>query len=98
MESEADRLAMIQAVGGEPFTTDKPAPLLGVFEREPQEALADGRVVSNYVPILESRSSDVAAHGLMKGSAVIRQKDGAQYVVRDLLDDGTGMTRLVLGK
>jgi hypothetical protein len=97
-ESEADRLAMVQAVGGEEFDTGRPTSLLGVFDREAEQNFVGDHVVETRVPTLTCRSSDVAAHDLKKGSAITRVSDGSAFRVQRLEDDGSGMTTIRLTK
>lgn len=95
LESEADRLAMVQAVG-EPFSTAKAEKLWLVFDREYLaqqlgEFTTDGRN-----PLALGRTSDIAQHELVKQSVITRDADGAKYSVKQFKPDGVGMTLLVL--
>jgi hypothetical protein len=96
IESEADRLAMIQAVGGEEFDTGYTERLWGVFDRDHALAFAGEHTSSVKRVTLQCRSSDVAAHSLVKDSVIRRLADDSSYRVRDFEPDGTGMTVLVL--
>lgn len=96
LESEADRLAMIQAVG-EPFTTSRPEKLWLIFDREFIEEVMGNIPVIGRKPVALGRTSDVASHELVKQSVLTRDADGSKFAVRDFHPDGTGMTLLVLG-
>jgi hypothetical protein len=96
-ESEADRLASIKALGGEPFSTGHAEKLIGVFDRPSVDSFGQVIAVKNRKPELLVRESDVSKHGLVKQSLITRDSDGASYVVRDLDPDGTGMTVIALG-
>lgn len=96
LESEADRLAMIQAVGGEEFDTGHAERLLAIFDRAYEESVLTGHVVANRRPILHCRTSDIAAHELVKQYKVTRVSDGSVFFVKDFEPDGTGMTIVVL--
>jgi hypothetical protein len=95
LESEADRLAMVQAVG-EPFSTSRPEKLWLIFDREFIEQTVGNFRNEGRRPIGFCRSSDVALHELVKDSALTRDSDGAKYFVKRFEPDGTGMTLLVL--
>lgn len=97
LESEADRLASIQANGGELFDTGRPVRLWGIFERPFEEVLLSEHAFASRRPELLCRTSDVAAHALVKQSRITRVADGSSFSVKELEDDGTGMTVLVLG-
>lgn len=91
IESDADRLALIQAVG-EQFDTGKPARMWAIFDEAYLESDLDRFTVANREPMLTCRTSDVAAHELVKQSKVTRVSDGSEYYVKDFEPDGTGMT------
>lgn len=97
LESEADRLAMIQAVG-EPFSTGSPQKLYGIWDCPSIDI--DGGVipVKDRKPQIECRESDVALHALVKKSPIARDADGTSYSVRDFDFDGTGMATILLGE
>lgn len=97
IETDATRLAMIKAVGGEEFDSGCTESLWGVFDRESVEAIVGDHVVRTYRPRLECRTADVETHGLVKGSVLKRVSDGRQFAVKDFEDDGTGMTVIILG-
>lgn len=97
IETDADRLATIQAVG-EQFDTGKPTRLWAIFDEAYLETDLDRFTVANREPMLQCRTSDVAAHELVKQSKVTRVADGASYAVKDLEPDGTGMTIIRLQK
>jgi hypothetical protein len=89
-ESDADRLALIQAVG-EQFDTGKPTRMWAIFDEAYLESSLDRFTVANGEPMLQCRTSDVALHELVKQSKVTRVSDGSAYFVKDLEPDGTGM-------
>lgn len=96
IETDATRLAMIKAVGGEQFDSGRPDYFWGVFAREFAEGVAGDQVVEIRQTSIECRTSDVAAHRLVKDSVITRVSDGAQYRVKRFEDDGTGMTTVIL--
>jgi hypothetical protein len=93
-ESEADRLALIKAVGGEKFSTGYTEDLWGIFDHEFSESPTGQLIVETRKPMITCRTSDVALHGLIKDSAIERIKDGAKYFARRFEPDGTGMTMI----
>lgn len=94
-ESEADRLAMVQAVG-EAFSTSRPEKLWLIFDREfIEQSLGNFRIETGK-PVVFGRSSDVALHELVKDSPITRDLDGAKYFCKRFEPDGTGMTLVVL--
>jgi hypothetical protein len=97
MESEADRLASIKALGGEPFSTGHAEKLIGIFDRPTVDSFGQVIAVKNRKPELQVRESDVSKHGLVKQSVLTRDSDGSTWTVRDLDPDGTGMTVVTLG-
>lgn len=96
IESDATRLLMIKAVGGEPFSTGRPEKLWGIFDREYEESAVGEFVVANRRTIIQCRESDVDLHELVKNSSITRDADGRTYSIADLEHDGTGMTVVVL--
>jgi hypothetical protein len=97
IETDADRLATIQAVG-EQFDTGKPTRLWAIFDEAYLETDLDRFTVANREPMLQCRTSDVAAHELVKQSKVTRVADGSSWFVKDFEPDGTGMTVVRLSK
>jgi hypothetical protein len=97
LESEADRLASIKALGGEPFSTGFAEKLIGIFDRPSVDSFGQVIAVKNRKPELAVRESDVAKHSLVKQSVLTRDSDGSTWTVRDLDPDGTGMTVISLG-
>jgi hypothetical protein len=95
IESDADRLAMIQAVG-EAFDTGSPTTLYAIFDRPHEDVLIGEIVVVARRPVLYCRTSDLVAHSLVKQSKVTRVSDGRSYFVKDLEDDGVGITVVAL--
>lgn len=96
-ESEADRLAVLQAVGGEEFDTGHTDRLWAVFDIPSFDTEGLPIPVRNRKPVLTCRESDVVLHDLVKQSPVTRVSDGVQYLVRDFEYDGTGMVVISLG-
>lgn len=96
IESEADRLASIKALGGEPFSTGNAEKLYAVFDREYLESDLSSHSVANRKPMLTCRTSDVAAHSLVKDSKVVRDSDGSAFFCSKFEPDGTGMTLVML--
>lgn len=96
LESEADRLAMIQAVG-EAFSTVCPEKLWLVFDRAFIEQALGNFTVEGNKPVALGRTSDVALHELVKDTVITRDSDGAKYTVRRFEPDGTGMSLVVFG-
>lgn len=94
-ETDADRLAMIQAVG-EQFDTGKAVKLSLIFDREFIEQSLGVLTNEGRKPLGLARTSDVALHELVKDSVITRDSDGAKYAVKRFEPDGTGMTLLVL--
>lgn len=95
LESDADRLAMLQAVG-EAFDTGHGTDLVGIFDRIFDDSQLGNIRVTTGKPALQCRDTDVAAHELVKDSKLMRKSDGKVYFVKDLQPDGTGMTVLML--
>jgi hypothetical protein len=94
LESDADRLGYIRAVG-ETFSTSRPEKLWLIFDREFIEQQIGPLSNEGRRPIALGRTSDVALHELVKESKVSRDADGEDYFVRRLEPDGTGMTLVV---
>ena len=90
-ESDADRLAMIQAVG-EQFDTGKPTRMWAIFDQAYLSASLDRLQVSDSEPMMMCRTSDVAVHELVKKSRLVRVSDGTEHYVKDFEPDGVGMT------
>lgn len=96
LESEADRLASIKALGGEPFSTTSAEKLWAIFDREYLESELGVHSVANRRPVLTCRTSDVAAHSLVKESKVTRDSDGSTFFCSKFEADGVGMTLVML--
>jgi hypothetical protein len=96
IETDATRLAMIKAVGGEPFDAGQPDSLWGVFNRAYAEGIAGAHAVESRRPMIECRTSDVALHGLVKDSVIRRVADDTTFLAKHFEPDGTGMTVIVL--
>jgi hypothetical protein len=98
LESEADRLASIKALGGEPFTTDQAEKLVAIFDNDYQDSSLGNFSVANSEPVLHCRTTDVAAHALVKTSKLVRDSDGSVWFVQQRKDDGVGMTLLEISE
>jgi hypothetical protein len=96
LESEADRLASIKALGGEPFSTGHADKLIAIFDREYLESDLGVHSVANRRPVLTCRTSDLALHSLVKDSPVTRDADGSKFFCLKFEPDGTGMTMVML--
>ena len=90
--SDAVGLAMLKMGGAEQFDTGKPTRMWAIFDKGFLAANLDRFQVSDSEPMMLCRTSDVAAHGLVKKSRVVRVSDGSEHFVRDLEPDGVGMT------
>lgn len=82
MFTEADRLDMIKAVGGEEFDTGLPEPLVAVLEGEFNEPELSGIPIEGEIRWMEVRLSDKDHHQLVKGSTLVRVSDGERLSVR----------------
>lgn len=88
VETDADRLAFLTdfgedvTVGGSSFTA--------ILDREYVEAGG----VSGYAPVLTCRQADHESVSLAAGDAATI--DGADYIVREIHDDGTGMSQIIM--
>lgn len=91
-ETDADRLAMIRALGGVVISTAYGS-LDGLFDDE-FVSVGEMAPVDSSGPTLIVRSSDAKTHALDQGIEI--SIDGAPYIVRGIQPDGTGMTRLQL--
>jgi hypothetical protein len=90
LESDNDRLGYLKAFGVN--VEAERGTLLGIFDAQ----YVDANGVDETGPVLECRSSDVKRLELGKGSSL--SIDGEVYTVRRPEPDGTGMTRLILGR
>ncbi len=96
-ETEGDRLSFIDANDwGEYFQTGRPEQLLGVLDREYLEVEAGYQRAQTRRTVLRCRTSDVAAHELVKDSKLVRVADSATFFVQRIEDDGRGMAIVVL--
>lgn len=95
-ETDATRLAVIKAGGGETFDTGYTESLWAIFDIPTIDS--DGAIVAvqNRQPELACRESDVVAHSLVKQSPIRRIVDDKQYSVRKIAVDGTGMATIML--
>lgn len=91
LESDADRLAMLRALGG--VTIQGPrGTFVGILD-EPGIAVGDLPVAST-APVLIARTSDLAAAGVVVGS-LLRAPEAA-YLARAIRPDGSGMADIEL--
>lgn len=89
IETDADRLAMLQALGAGPVTIGQGPPIAALFRRQPLESEFDGLRVNGARPFLRALTSDVERLGVKSGDAVDVPGKGAFYVVE--IDDESGM-------
>ena len=90
-ETDDDRLAAIQALGGVTVTASGIC-FAAIFDAE----FTDGLDIEGSAPVLTVRSSDATRVQLRKGVRV--DVEGASYVVRRIEPDGTGISRVVLSQ
>lgn len=91
MESEADRLASIQALGGQLVSTDA-GPFWAIFDSDYVDAVD----TETRGPVLTARTSDAEQYAKAKDTQITIA--GTVYRVRKHEPDGTGMTMIWLGK
>lgn len=91
-ESDADRAAMIDALGGVGVSTAV-GTFDGLFE-EDYVGVGDGAPVESYGPRLIARTADVRRCKVANGTALTIE--ATPYIVRSVQDDRTGMTVMVL--
>jgi hypothetical protein len=89
METESDRLASIQALGGQ-LVSAEAGQFWGIFDREFVESVD----TETRIPVLTARTSDAEQYIPRKGAAVT--VGGTVYRVRRHEPDGTGMTLVFL--
>lgn len=89
METESDRLASIQALGGQLLHVDSGS-FWAIFDREYLDAVG----TEARVPVLTCRTSDAERYVKAKGTAVTIGSD--TYQVQRHEPDGTGMTLVYL--
>lgn len=96
--SDAALLSMLRAAKAENFETGYQSKLVAVFGPiDYLEVPAGDRLrVEGADPFIECRSSDIAAHRLIKQSPITRDADGAKFLVKRFEPDGHGMTRIIL--
>lgn len=92
MESDADRLAMLQGLGGIQIQAQS-GTFTAVFDAAYQAALADPAIEGAH-PALTCRTSDVERLALAKGLPLTVA--GVAYRILRHEPDGTGMSMLVL--
>lgn len=93
LESDADRLAMIQALGGREVPGPDGKPFWAVFKFEFIDVLG-GPSVEGRQPFLECRTSDVTTLGIDKDTDLTVK--GEPYRVRRHEPDGEGWSLLIL--
>lgn len=91
-ESDADRLAMIRALGGVVISTSF-GTLEGLFEAD-FVPVGDTALVESFGPKVTVRSSDAKSARIEQGLEI--RLDGTAYVVRGIQPDGAGMITLLL--
>lgn len=91
METEADRLESLRALGGQLLSCDSGS-FMAIFDN----VYLDSGGIDEMASYLTCRTSDVVALKLVKGSVI--PIASVPYKVRRNESDGTGMTRLVLEK
>lgn len=91
LESDADRLDMLRALGGIQVQVDGRS-VLAIFETEYADAQLGGIVVQSAQPRLSCRTSDVED---VRTGAVANVR-GASFTVTSNEPDGAGMSFLVL--
>jgi hypothetical protein len=92
LESEADRLAMLSSLGGQPIAGPD-GEFTGLLET-PAASVGDDVPVDSSAPLLYARTSDVKRTGVSAG--VRLSIDGQTYIARSVRPDGTGMTEIQL--
>lgn len=98
IESDADRLATIQGLGGQLVRTDR-GNFCAILDSDFSSAgFSDGARVNSESPQLTCRTSDVKRLQLDEGAELDTLVDGvaSRYSVREHQPDGTGMSVLVL--
>ena len=93
IESDADRLASIKALGGLRALIDT-GDIWGIFDNAAARTSFDDSVTVTAGPQFECRSSDVSVLKIQKGTTLTIEK--MDYRVLRSLPDGTGMTILLL--
>jgi hypothetical protein len=91
METDADRLASIKALGGQLVSAEH-GDFWAIFDNDYLPAA--GGMVESVGPALSCRTSDVET--MPKGSTVL--VGSTTYRIARAESDGTGMTLLVLGR
>lgn len=92
LESDADRLASIQALGGQLVSTPA-GQFWAIFENQYLEGgFSDGPSIETRQPILTARTSDVQS--LAKDTVL--EIGGRQYLLKRHESDGTGMSLVFL--
>jgi hypothetical protein len=91
METESDRLASIQGLGGQLVSTDSGS-FWAIFDSDYVDAVN----TETLGPVLTARTSDALQYAKAKDTAVTVA--GVVYRVRKHEPDGTGFTLVWLGK
>jgi hypothetical protein len=98
IETEADRLGLVQGLGGEEFETTTGGRFWAILLAEPLDLAAGDFHVSSRSLFLRMRTSDVEAQAIVKGKLVRRLADDSEHTVRTLSRDGSGMSLIGIDK
>ena len=93
MDTDADRLALLEGLGGVRVQLAA-GEMTAVFDRQYLGDSVGGLDIESRSPALTCRTSDVAALKVSKGQSVT--VDGSVYRVRRHEPDGTGISVVVL--
>ena len=97
MESDADRLATIRALGGSDDIRVNDVPVTGLFEIEPSRSAFDDISVNAPRPILRCLTSVAKSNGFKSGMRVFVPDDEAAYFIADI-EDESGVSVIELRK
>jgi hypothetical protein len=92
-ENEADRLAIIQSLGGQLLRIDG-GTFWAIFDHEYIDVGSDEPRIESTQPVLTCRTSDVGR--LLINKDTLLEIEAGDYQVRRHEPDGTGMSRLIL--
>jgi hypothetical protein len=93
IESAADRLAMIRAVGGIRVSAER-GTMDAIYDTADTAVEGPAVAIDSYGPRLTARTSDVRRLGLADGASVTCEH--GTFTVRAVADDGTGMSVVAL--
>lgn len=96
IESDADRLTLIQAVG-EQFETGHATKLWAIYDREYAETATGRMSTAGGRALIHCRTSDIELHSLVRDSKLTRA-DGSVFFAKSFEPDGVGMTIVVLSQ